>query len=423
MFKKNFVVALIFLSFVVMACYRPNGSACAAEKVVDPHLAKIKYYFQDGEMDYVFGPMFLGAAINGGAEVGEAYITATKIRDGDPASWQEEWIKIAGIVEARGERSLALGHKVSARSQFLRASYYYRESLISMLPNDPRYMKTALKSRELLKKAGKFFDPPLEYIEIPFEGTVLHGYFRKAAAGNAPRKTILMLGGAETFIEDLYFYNAPQCFEHGYNFMTVDLPGQGLLPAAGKYFRPAMYHSVRAAVDYALSRPDVDPARLALYGYSTGGFIAPQAAQHDPRIKAVIACHSVVDGYAEVCKMPPMTPESVKNWPLFKLGCYKSMAWRFGLGQDDIAGIPAKNKGFVHDPTKISVPALIIVAADEGKNPEIQRQTRISFDNLPNPKKRLVITPGEEGASAHCVMDNRSLANQEIFDWLDEVFE
>jgi hypothetical protein len=40
-------------------------------------------------------------------------------------------------------------------------------------------MERALKSRSLLKKAGALFDSPLEYFEIPFEGTVLTGYFRR----------------------------------------------------------------------------------------------------------------------------------------------------------------------------------------------------------------------------------------------------
>jgi len=34
----------------------------------------------------------------------------------------------------------------------------------------------------------------------------------------------------------------------------------------------------------------------------------------------------------------------------------------------------------------------------------------------------MVITPVEEGASNHCIMENRSLMSQELFDWLDEVF-
>jgi hypothetical protein len=143
------------------------------------------------------------------------------------ASWQEEWFKMARLAEARGEKSLAGGHKVSARDQLQRASYYYRLSLLGILPNDPRLKERALKSRRLMKKAGGLFDPPMEYFEIPFEGTVLPGYFRNAAAGTKPAKTLIMIGGGETFAEDLIFYIAPQAYDRDYNFMTVDPVNQG----------------------------------------------------------------------------------------------------------------------------------------------------------------------------------------------------
>ena len=221
---------------ILFGCFGANGVSAATEGSVDPHAAYVRYHFQDKEMDFVFGSLLLGASLNQGFEIGEAFYTATNIKDGDAASWQEEWIKTARLVESRGRESLNRGHKASARQQFLRASYYYRAALISMHPKDERFKATALKSRELLKMAGLFLEPQLEYIEIPFEGTVLPGYFRKAASGKSPRKTLIMIGGAETFAEDLFFYIGGQAFEHGYNFLTVDLPGQGLQPLEGKYF-------------------------------------------------------------------------------------------------------------------------------------------------------------------------------------------
>lgn len=63
-----------------------------------------------------------------------------------------------------------------------------RISLISMLPTDARFKERGIKLRGIMKKTGPLFDPPLEYSEIPFEGTVLPGYFRKAAAGKTPAK-------------------------------------------------------------------------------------------------------------------------------------------------------------------------------------------------------------------------------------------
>ncbi|HOT77588.1 MAG TPA: hypothetical protein PK467_17505 [Candidatus Wallbacteria bacterium] len=50
-------------------------------------------------------------------------------------------------MEARGLKSLIHGHKVSAREQLSSAAYYYRISLLAMLPDDPGFKERALKSR------------------------------------------------------------------------------------------------------------------------------------------------------------------------------------------------------------------------------------------------------------------------------------
>jgi len=313
---------------------------------------------------------------------------------------------------------------VSAQEQFQRASYYYRTALVSMLPDDPRLRETAGKSRSLLRQAGQFFKPQLEYIEIPFEGVKLPGYFRKAAPGGKPARTLIVIGGAETFAEDLVFYIAPQAYDHGYNFLTVDLPGQGLLPLEGKIFRPAMDVPIRAVVDYALRRKDVDPKRLAVYGISSGGGFVPQAAMYDMRIKAVVMNNCVVDAYPGVAKMAvaTATPEVVKGWSSFKRQANQGIAWRFGVDINNLPGLVEANKGFAFDPAKVAVPALDLVSSGEYRSPEIARQTKLCIEGLPNPKKKLIITDAADGASNHCMMENRSLMAREVFDWLDEVF-
>jgi len=90
----------------------------------DPHKAHLRYHFQDPDMDFNFGSLALGATVNHGCEIGEAFRTAANIKDGDAASWQAEWARTASLVAARGEHSLARGHKVSARDQLQRASNY-----------------------------------------------------------------------------------------------------------------------------------------------------------------------------------------------------------------------------------------------------------------------------------------------------------
>ena len=394
------------------------------KKEFDAHATAFNYFFKEGDMDFHFGNVVLGSAVNGGLEIGEAFYAASRIKDGDAASWQKEWGELASRVEARGEKSLAAGHKVSARDQLLRAAYYYRFSVISMLPDNPQFKERGAKIRSLMRKAGPLFNPPLQYFEVPFEGTVLPGYFR-AAAGKGPHKTLLMIGGGETFAEDLFFYIAPQAHARGYNFATMDLPGQGLTPFDGKIFRSDESAPMKAAVDYLLKRPEVDPKTLAAYGISGGGAFVPQAAQSDKRLKAIAMNSAVVDAYTLFATMPAATTkrEDMANWSSFHAGVVKSISWRYGVPADQPEKLIDANKGMGFDPAKISVPALIIVGENEYKSKEVQRQQKIAMDGFKNPKSKMVVTPDNEGASNHCVMEHRGLIGQVLFDWLDEVLK
>jgi len=397
-------------------------SAPEDTKAFDAHATTFNSFFKDGDMDFHFGTLILGAAGNGGLEIGEAFYTASHITDGDAASWHAQWAALSERVAARGQACLAAGHTVSAREELLRAANYLRFSLISMLPDNPEFLTRGARVRELMRMAGPLLDPPLEYFEVPFEGAVLPGYFQ-AAPGSGPRKTLLMIGGGETFAEDLYFYIAPKALARGYNFATVDLPGQGLLPARGMVFRTDTFVPLKAVVDALLPRLEVDPTRLAAYGISGGGLFVPQAAQHDPRIRAVAMSAAVVDAHALFATMPAATAtvRDMTDWSSFHSGVVHSICWRYGV--DKPTDLVAANTGNTFDPAKVAVPALIIVGEGEYRNQEVQRQQQIALDGFPNPAKKMVVTPANEGAANHCIMENRSLVGVVLFDWLDEVFK
>jgi len=403
----------------------PLSGAQAVEdgKGFDAHATSFSYFFKDADMDFHFGNLVLGSAVNGGVEIGEAFYAASQIKDGDAASWQTAWYQLAQRVEARGIKALKDGHTVSARDQLLRAAYYYRISLLAMLPDNPELEKRGLKCRSLMKQAGTLFEPPLEYFEIPFENTVLPGFFRKAESSDKPTKTLLMIGGGETYIEDLFFYIAPQAHERGYNFMTVDLPGQGMLPHAGHVFRTDTNVPMKAVVDYALNRTDVDPKKLAAYGISGGGLFVPQAAMHDQRFEAIAMSSAVVDAYPLFASMPAAlaSKEEVASWTSFHGDVVKSICWRYGV--DKPSGLIEANKGNTFDASKISAPALLIVGEGEYRSKEVQRQQKAALDNFSDSRSSMVVTPSNEGATNHCIMENRSVVGQVLFDWLDTVFK
>jgi pimeloyl-ACP methyl ester carboxylesterase len=417
-FKKPCSTFIVLFAFLLIA----NLGACAITSAedFDAHKPASKLHFDDSEMDFAL-VLIVGATMNHGCEIGEAFYTAAQIEEGDAASWQAEWIKMAQRVQARGEQCLADGHTVSARSQFMRACGYFRGALVSMMPDDSRFKETAGKARSLMKRAGQLMDPPLEYFEIPFEDTAMPGYFRAASSSRTPTKTLMMIGGGETFAEDLVFYIAREAHERGYNFLTVDMPGQGLLPAEGYAFRPDMYVPLMKVVDYALTRPEVDPDQLAAFGMSGGGGFVPQTAQYDKRIKAIAMSSAVVDAEKLWATMPiaTATQDVVATWSSFKQNTIKVIAWRWGVDMDDIPGLVEANRGFSFNPAKVTCPALIVIGEGEYNDEEVARQQKECMDGLPNLNKKMVITPADEGASNHCLLENRSVMSQVLFDWLD----
>jgi len=326
--------------------------------------------------------------------------------------------------EARAKAALVKGHKTTARGCYLKASNYFRTALVSMLPDNPKFNGIAEKTRTCMKEAGKLFDPQMTYFEVPFEKTVLPGYFRPAKKDGKPRKTLLMIGGGETFIEDLVFYIEPQAIKRGYNFITVDLPGQGMLPAEGLFFRKDTETQMKAILDVILKFPEVDSEKLAVYGISNGGYFVPRAATVEKRIRAVVISSAVVDNYRMFKEMPfsKDTQEQIDRWPVFKKAVTSAVTWRWGVDPENVKGQVEVNKDYQFDPAKVTCPVLDLVGAGEYVNEETERQQKEFMDKVGTENKTLVITPEDEGASSHCIGENRTLMAEVVFDWIDDLF-
>ncbi len=397
------------------------------EKSFSAHRQYHRLYFKANDMDFVF-QWLMGSAVHGGAAVGESFHAASCIRDGDPRSWETEWTALAQRVQQRAAAAVKAGHIVSGREAYLRAAVYYRAVLASLLPDEPLFKDIAGQMRACFTAGGALLEQPVEVFEIPFDGKLLRGYFQPAAPGVAPRPTLLMIGGAETFTEDLYFFIAPAAIRRGYNFATVDLPGQGLTPYDGLFFRPDTEIPMRPILDCLLERPEVDPQRLAAYGISAGGYFVPRAAVHDRRIKACIANSMIWDFPAlfrqsKTRQMHGLFLKFVSWRAPFGIRMARLMAWRFGAGTQDIPAMMELSREFVFDPAQILCPALILIGEGEVQNPMIRGQQDHAMSVMPHPGKKFVVGPLADGAGSHCMGENLPLMSQFVFDWLDEVFK
>ena len=105
------------------------------------------------------------------------------------------------------------------------------------------------------------------------------------------------MSGFDGSAEEVYYWIGPAAAERGWNCAIFEGPGQrgALHVNPGLVLRPDYEAPVGAVIDYLLGRPEVDPTRLALIGYSLGGFLATRAATFEPRVKAVIADSLIVD--------------------------------------------------------------------------------------------------------------------------------
>lgn len=398
--------------------------------------------FKEHEADWML-MRTLGYMNVNAAEIGECFYTARKIDEKDRESWPQEWAALAERVEAQGDRALKVGDTVSARGAFMRACNYYRAAEYGCVPSHPRYHELWAKSVAAFQKACPLFDPPIQSIEVPFEEVRLPGYFWPAGDSKTTRPTLFVAGGNDDTIEEDLFIIGKAALERGYNFFTFSYPGhRNAVHTDPRQVKRHDYEvPFKAAFDYLESLPGVD-ARIALIGFSGGGYVAPRVTIHEKRVKAVIANNPMID-YARVAEalLGPITgkiPGFLLKWALNKKLKRKPMIkaymeyglWTAGCSDMSLYEWLTSKKAqdewarfnITGDLHKIECPALALVGAGEGE--EMLRQTQEFYDAISSPVKKMhVFTLEKDGSHDHCMLDNHSRMQQVIFEWLNEIFE
>jgi len=383
-------------------------------------------FFKTPEFDYQF-IRALGLHYHGGASLGECLNTAKWIEDEDVVSWVEEWEKTAQLVESEAEKFKLNGQNISARDSFLRASMYYRSAEYYAFFSEPNKKKNWKKSKECFLKAAELFINPPEVFQIPFEYMKLPGYL--FYLGHEKRPTLLVMSGFDGTAEELYFYIGAEALERGYNVLLFEGPGQvgpiHLYPQ--KPFRPDYEKPIKAVVDFACNREEVDQNKLALIGFSIGGYYAPRAVVYEKRIKACVADSPIINVgnyYRGMGRMEELLeigeedyPYIFKNYPMTRW-IIETLTRRYGVR--NFAQLLDKIKKFniEDDLEKIECATLSLVSEGEGN--EAVGQAKRFFEGVSGPKDIYIFT-ADEGADSHCQISNLALMNAVVFNWLDKV--
>lgn len=204
----------------------------------------------------------------------------------DKDEWAAAWSKIGlGYEEQADARAKAGAPGAELAELYLHAFDACRVGRYPT-PNSPGKLQAYRHSLRMFRKAAKFFDPPLEIVELPFAGdNKLIGYLQRPPGVTRP-PVVLHWGGVDGWKEDRLRI-AKAIMQQGLASLTIDMPGSGENPVL--YRDPLAECTFTTWLDYLPRRAEVDGARVAVWGGSFGAYWAARLAHTVPdRIKGAV---------------------------------------------------------------------------------------------------------------------------------------
>jgi fermentation-respiration switch protein FrsA (DUF1100 family) len=209
---------------------------------------------------------------------------AANLNNTDPDHWAEEWGKLGARYEVIGDEEERQGDTEACGKSFYLAYDYYRIGRYPV-PISPGKMASYKSSLRNFMKAARYLDPPVERVEIPFEGKAVIGYIQIPGGLTKP-PVVLHWGGVDGWKEDRR--RASEAFHRlGLATFTIDIPGAGENPLLAS--EPKAERTFSAALDYLEQRADVDGTSMGVMGGSFGGYWAAKVAHVEAkRLKGAV---------------------------------------------------------------------------------------------------------------------------------------
>jgi dienelactone hydrolase len=397
----------------------------------DPN-TRAPYLFNNPTFEIIFLTA-LGRAYHAAGNVGKVLYLTRQVEDGNFESAFVAFKQAGDEARAQAEESASHGHKESARQAYLWAQNFYDSAtyFVDGSKDPSRFLPTWELLYDCWLKSLPFFDPPIEPVTLPYENTELHGFFIRAKGTASKRPLLIAVNGSDGSLLDMWTWCAAGAVTRGYNVLTFDGPGQGYALWKQKlYFRPDWEKVISPVVDYAISRPEVDPKKIAIQGISQGGYWVPRAVAFEKRIAAAIADPGVVDvSTSWTASLPKPLLELLKAGHKAEFDGFMAKAmspaaksnlnfrmrpYGFSSYYDTYKAVAEYNLTAVAG--KIRCPMLVTEPANETYWPEQSRQL---YDLLTSPKK-LAHFSESDGADLHCEPKGTGLRDLRVFDWLDD---
>jgi esterase FrsA len=285
----------------------------------------------------------------------------------DPDLWGSEWGKLGARHEALAEERQKLGKTEEAGKAFYQAYEYYRIGRYPV-PSSPEKMNCYKGALRNFLKAAPYLDPPLERIEIPFEGKKVVGYLQIPRGVDRP-PVVTHWGGVDGWKEDRRS-NSEVFHKEGWATFTIDMPGAGENPCLGQ--ERGAERTFSAAIDHLEARRDIDGKRIAVMGGSFGGYWATKLAYVEAkRLRGAVnwgaGCHLT---FQEEWLRPALT-EKASQYLMGPASLLDARSYIFGVKTlDEVLKIAPSlslvKQGIIDEP---SAPLLCINGKEDDQHP------------------------------------------------------
>ncbi|MEU3574491.1 alpha/beta hydrolase [Kitasatospora sp. NPDC036755] len=229
------------------------------------------------------------------------------------------WATIAGQAEERAAHHEKNGYPRTAADLYLRAAVMWGRAQYSIFDAaDPRKLAFREHANHCVERLGALREGRVRRVVLDFKGKQIFALLH-LPAGKVENAPAVILGPGMDMIKEDYIYAAERYYtSRGIVALSIEGPGQGESRANGLTVDLTNYErAISRYIDHLASLPEVDPARIGMFGISMSGYWGSRAAATDPRLAALAAFEAVTGDFTTIFERAQPT---FKNNYMFMAG-------------------------------------------------------------------------------------------------------
>jgi dipeptidyl aminopeptidase/acylaminoacyl peptidase len=201
------------------------------------------------------------------------------------------WREAAARHEALARRAHAAGANETATYHYDHAIEAYRMAQHPIYFDDhPVKIELSRKLDEMVDRRSKVAAYPIERVEVPFGGGRSISCLLHLLPDRRRAPVVIYVPGMDQTKEVFPKAYHNIALSRGFHVLAMDGPGQGASNLRKIRAVKDNYERAGAAViSYLMKRPEVDPAKIAIYGISMGSYWSLRLSSYDHRAAAVVS--------------------------------------------------------------------------------------------------------------------------------------